>query len=172
MLTRTKGLVPNVQRICRESCNGRHAGSRLTLRAPRQSSSNSAFATTSSSSSSSTRFPFDGRHRPTPPTRHRRSRAHIHSSAVVCTIPPDDQAATSQTISDPGRPDVPSPLSSSRPVFAVSFLSAPPPTSDSSTVLGWLPATTETDEQKQVGLSDFKENRESQPQYREERGSE
>ncbi|ETW77269.1 hypothetical protein HETIRDRAFT_241563, partial [Heterobasidion irregulare TC 32-1] len=68
------------------------------------------------------------------------------------------------TFVDPNRPDLfyhlvapPTPLSSSRPVFAVSLLEAPPPSSTSSTILGWLPAEAEG-ESEGAGLNDFKEN--------------
>ncbi|KAJ6591057.1 hypothetical protein DFH09DRAFT_1138443 [Mycena vulgaris] len=52
--------------------------------------------------------------------------------------------------------DPPTPLSSSLPAFALSFLSSPPSAS-SSTVLGWLPAAT-TGNDDAAGLNDFKEN--------------
>ncbi|TFY77743.1 hypothetical protein EWM64_g6271 [Hericium alpestre] len=74
-----------------------------------------------------------------------------------------------ETISfaDPTRPDlfyhlVPVPQSLTAlagPVFAVSILPAPPPTPDSHTIMGWLPAEAGED----AGLNDFREN----PNFRE-----
>ena len=65
---------------------------------------------------------------------------------------------------DPDRPDLfyhlvdpPSALSRSHPVFALSFLSDPLPTSDSCAVIGWLPAAAEAEAQE-AGLNDFREN--------------
>ena len=52
----------------------------------------------------------------------------------------------------------PTPLSDSRPAFAVSLLAHPPPSSQSTTVLGWLPAETPGDD-RDAGLNDFVENR-------------
>ena len=70
---------------------------------------------------------------------------------------------------DPSRPDLfyhllPLPLepdpSQSIPVYALSFLPAPPPSPRSATVLGWLPAVTDTaTEDVGAGLNDFVENR-------------
>ena len=81
------------------------------------------------------------------------------------SIPSRNERQT--TFVDPNRPDLfyhlvapPTPLSSSRPVFAVSLLEAPPPSSTSSTILGWLPAEAEG-ESEGAGLNDFKENCES-----------
>ena len=68
------------------------------------------------------------------------------------------------TFEDPSRKGLfyhlvppPTPLSSTRPVFAVSLLADPPPFSDSSTVLGWLPAETPGEDQE-AGLNDFLQN--------------
>ena len=69
------------------------------------------------------------------------------------------------TFEDPSRKGLfyhlvppPTPLSDTRSVFAVSFLSDPPPFSESSTVLGWLPAETPGDDHE-AGLNDFVQNR-------------
>ncbi|KAF8270088.1 hypothetical protein EI94DRAFT_1798580 [Lactarius quietus] len=51
----------------------------------------------------------------------------------------------------------PTPLSDTRPVFAVSLLADPPPFPKSSTVLGWLPAETPGDDHE-AGLNDFVQN--------------
>ncbi|KDR80161.1 hypothetical protein GALMADRAFT_242422 [Galerina marginata CBS 339.88] len=71
---------------------------------------------------------------------------------------------------DPNRPDLfyhfvhpPTPLSSSLPAFALSFLNRSPPNVDSPTVIGWLPAETymtdtpESDQTKEASstLGDF-----------------
>ena len=68
------------------------------------------------------------------------------------------------TFEDPSRKGLfyhlvppPTPLSDTRSVFAVSFLSDPPPFSESSTVLGWLPAETPGDDHE-AGLNDFVQN--------------
>ena len=49
-------------------------------------------------------------------------------------------------------------MSATRPVFAVSLLADAPPSSESSTVLGWLPAETPADD-RDAGLNDFVQNR-------------
>lgn len=67
---------------------------------------------------------------------------------------------------DPSRPDLfyhllddPNPS-----VYALSFLSSPPLSPRSATILGWLPAVTEaTTEDVDAGLNDFVENRASVP---------
>jgi hypothetical protein len=75
--------------------------------------------------------------------------------------------ATIASFPDPTRPDIfyhlvrpPTPFSSSRPAFALSFLSSPPPLPDSCTIIGWLPAASDAAEQE-AGLNDFIENRQS-----------
>ena len=74
-------------------------------------------------------------------------------------------AATTTSFEDPSRTGLfyhlvppPTPLSDSRPAFALSLLADPPPSSESSTVLGWLPAETPGDD-RVAGLNDFVENR-------------
>ncbi|RDB23363.1 hypothetical protein Hypma_009472 [Hypsizygus marmoreus] len=69
---------------------------------------------------------------------------------------------------DPVRPDLfyylvdpPTPLSRDQPAYALSFLPSPPPSPDSSTVIGWLPAA--ASEAQEAGLNDFVEN----PKFRE-----
>lgn len=69
------------------------------------------------------------------------------------------------SFADPTRPDLfyhlvppPSPYSSNVPAFALSFLQTPPPSVNSYTVIGWLPASSEGQE-GEAGLNDFKENR-------------
>ena len=72
-------------------------------------------------------------------------------------------------LADPSRLDLfyhllPLPLepepSQSIPVYALSFLSAPPPSPRSATILGWLPAVTDAaSEDVDAGLNDFVENR-------------
>jgi len=75
-----------------------------------------------------------------------------------------DQSSQTTTFEDPSRKGLffhlvppPTPLSATRPVFAVSFLADPPPFSESSTVLGWLPAETPGDD-REAGLNDFVQN--------------
>jgi len=75
---------------------------------------------------------------------------------------------------DPNRPDLfyhlvnpPTPLSSSLPAFALSFLDTAPPSVNSPTVIGWLPAQTHANDasgpsqsqQKVAVLQDFVGNR-------------
>ena len=74
-------------------------------------------------------------------------------------------ASSSTTFEDPARKGLfyhlvppPTPLSNTRPVFAVSLLADAPPSPRSSTVLGWLPAETPADD-RDAGLNDFVENR-------------
>ncbi|KAF8892920.1 hypothetical protein BD779DRAFT_1436270 [Infundibulicybe gibba] len=68
---------------------------------------------------------------------------------------------------DPTRPDLfyhfcspPTPISSSLAAFALSFVRSPPPSLDSPTIIGWLPAeaTFSKPESQQAGLNDFREN--------------
>lgn len=90
----------------------------------------------------------------------------IHFSAIG---PCARRAVSSQTpIADPDRPDLfyhlvsfPHPVdsSSSATAYALSFLPTPPPSSNSATVIGWLPAITEgTSRDIEAGLHDFVEN--------------
>jgi hypothetical protein len=76
-------------------------------------------------------------------------------------------------LADPSRPDLfyhllplprdPDP-SQYIPVYALSFLPAPPPSPRSATIIGWLPAVTDAGtEDVDAGLNDFVENRASQP---------
>ncbi|KAI0649914.1 hypothetical protein C8Q79DRAFT_901051 [Trametes meyenii] len=67
-----------------------------------------------------------------------------------------------QSFPDPDRPDLfyhlfpaPTSISSSAPVFAISFLPEAPPSVLSSAVVGWLPASGQGEE---AGLNDFVEN--------------
>ncbi|KAJ7756956.1 hypothetical protein B0H16DRAFT_1537533 [Mycena metata] len=72
-------------------------------------------------------------------------------------------STSNESFTDPSRPDLryhlvepPTPLSSELPAFALSFLPTPP-SSNSSTVIGWLPAATSSSNDE-AGLNDFKEN--------------
>ena len=90
------------------------------------------------------------------------------TSSPVHALPsdrPSPEVPTSTTFEDPSRKGLfyhlvppPTPLSSTRPVFAVSLLADAPPSPKSSTVLGWLPAETPGDDCN-AGLNDFVENR-------------
>lgn len=78
---------------------------------------------------------------------------------------PSPEIPTSTTFEDPSRKGLfyhlvppPTPLSDTRPAFAVSLLADAPPSPESSTVLGWLPAETPGDN-RGAGLNDFVENR-------------
>lgn len=66
---------------------------------------------------------------------------------------------------DHTRPDLfyhllepPTPLSPDVPVYALSFLPSAPPVPNSATIIGWLPASTESQTEQDAGLNDFKEN--------------
>ncbi|TFK79563.1 hypothetical protein K466DRAFT_606054 [Polyporus arcularius HHB13444] len=92
--------------------------------------------------------------------------SYVHQRRRHSTQPPRNevqaQGGAVQSFPDPDRPDLfyhlftpPTSLSSTTPVFALSFLSTPLPSILSSTVLGWLPASGEGDS---AGLNDFVEN--------------
>ncbi|KAG6330769.1 hypothetical protein ID866_8319, partial [Astraeus odoratus] len=78
-------------------------------------------------------------------------------------------------ISDPSRPDLfyhlvslPHPVdpTKSTPAYAVSFLSSPPASGRSATVIGWLPAAAEAisvSGDVEAGLNDFTENSQFRP---------
>lgn len=76
-----------------------------------------------------------------------------------------DSNVAPTSFSDPSRPDLYYHLvhlestTSTQPVFALSFLPTPPSSADSSTVIGWLPASTLQGDDE-AGLNDFKQNRE------------
>lgn len=86
-------------------------------------------------------------------------------------LQPRRWSSSQAPLADPSRPDLfyhllPSPSepdhSQSTPVYALSFLPAPPPSPRSATILGWLPAVTEAgSEDVDAGLNDFVENRAS-----------
>ena len=85
-------------------------------------------------------------------------------SNFQCRCYTSDESAP---MTDPSRPDLfyhvlspPTPISRSLPAFGLSFISKPPPSVDSSAIIGWLPAVSKGEEQE-AGLNDFKENRES-----------
>lgn len=83
--------------------------------------------------------------------------------------------ATSQTMDtvfpDPNRPDLfyhlvnaPTPVSQTLPAYAISFSNETPPSVNSATILGWLPAQTHASEgsgakEQTSALNDFRENR-------------
>jgi hypothetical protein len=97
---------------------------------------------------------------PTPLATHRPYYRHFSSTHVL-----SDEPSFQTTFEDPSRKGLfyhlvhpPTPLSNTHPVFAVSLLPDPPPLSESSTVLGWLPAETPGDD-REAGLNDFLENR-------------
>ncbi|KAI0752739.1 hypothetical protein C8Q80DRAFT_472435 [Daedaleopsis nitida] len=84
-----------------------------------------------------------------------------HRSARSYTTPSSGGDAA-ESFPDPDRPDLfyhlytpPTALSSTTPVFALSFLATPPPSLLSSSVVGWLPASGEGEG---AGLNDFVEN--------------
>ncbi|KAM6501108.1 hypothetical protein JOM56_004122 [Amanita muscaria] len=67
------------------------------------------------------------------------------------------------TFSVPTRPDLyyhriepPTPISTSAPAFALSFLSTPPQSADANSVIGWVPALPQ--QGNEIGLGKFKEN--------------
>ncbi|KAF8480061.1 hypothetical protein DFH94DRAFT_630740 [Russula ochroleuca] len=97
--------------------------------------------------------------RPRPPLSFR----HFTSSSAHA-LPDGPPPASTSTFEDPSRKGLfyhlvppPTPLSATRPVFAVSLLADAPPSAESSTVLGWLPAETPGND-RDAGLNDFVEN--------------
>ena len=76
--------------------------------------------------------------------------------------------STPTSFPDPSRPDIfyhlvgpPTPLSSHRPAFAISFLPSPSPSPNSCTIIGWLPAAAggaDAESDSEAGLNDFVEN--------------
>ena len=98
---------------------------------------------------------------PPPPHSHPLQSLRRQQSTQSPTNEGQPQGAV-QSFPDPDRPDLfyhlfapPTALSSTTPVFALSFLATPPPSILSSTILGWLPASGEGDG---AGLNDFVEN--------------
>ncbi|OBZ76662.1 Tubulin-specific chaperone C [Grifola frondosa] len=87
-----------------------------------------------------------------------------HLSLRVCSSARKmTSRAAAQSFPDPDRPDLfyhlfhaPTPISSSLPVFALSFLPTPPASVMSCSVIGWLPASAAGD-QGEAGLNDFVE---------------
>ncbi|KAG2347114.1 hypothetical protein BDR05DRAFT_1057145 [Suillus weaverae] len=70
-------------------------------------------------------------------------------------------STSNSAISDPSRPDLfyhPVSLPTIGSVYAVSFLTQPPPTPDSCSVMGWLPAETAGEADAEAGLNDFVDN--------------
>ncbi|OSD01041.1 hypothetical protein PYCCODRAFT_1436823 [Trametes coccinea BRFM310] len=85
----------------------------------------------------------------------------LYSSSTASSERPEAGVAA-QSFADPDRPDLfyhlfpaPTSISSSASVFALSFLSEPPPSVLSAAVIGWLPASGEGGD---AGLNDFVEN--------------
>src|SRR5258707_2892148 len=92
-------------------------------------------------------------------------RHHRQFTSWRCSSGPSPEIPTSITFEDPSRKGLfyhlvppPTPLSDTRSVFALSLLADAPPSSESRTVLGWLPAETPGDD-RDAGLNDFVENR-------------
>ncbi|CDO77436.1 hypothetical protein BN946_scf184857.g43 [Trametes cinnabarina] len=88
--------------------------------------------------------------------------AHIRFHSSNSGREPSEGGTVVHSFADPDRPDLfyhlfaaPTSISSSTPVFALSFLSEPPPSVVSAAVIGWLPASGEGE---QAGLNDFVEN--------------
>ncbi|ESK83910.1 hypothetical protein Moror_7570 [Moniliophthora roreri MCA 2997] len=91
-----------------------------------------------------------------------RPQLHLQALRPISSSSSYYNEQTPTSFPDPSRPDLfyhlvtpptsPTSLSATSPVFAVSFLPTPPPTSDSSTIIGWVPAGEES------GLNDFVEN--------------
>ena len=99
---------------------------------------------------------------PQAPRHFTSSSVHALSSSAPS---PEIPTSTTGTFEDPLRKGLfyhlvqpPTPLSATRPVFALSLLADAPPHPESSTVLGWLPAETPGDDCN-AGLNDFVENR-------------
>ncbi len=87
--------------------------------------------------------------------------SHLHAPRASVTRPrryisstintdSDATASTDTVFADPHRPGLfyhlvpaPTPISATRPAFALSFIAEPPRASDAPSVIGWLPAQTE-----------------------------
>lgn len=89
----------------------------------------------------------------------------LRISKPCVTRPLSLTPSTRTVFSDPDRSDLfyhliqpPNPVSSSNPVYAVSFVSTEIPSPDSKAVMGWVPAGTEGE----VSLIGFRENGEPQ----------
>ena len=104
------------------------------------------------------------RHRPS--TSRRPHPLEKHRSFTTST--PRSSSDPPTSFPDPSRPDIfyhlvgpPTPVSSHRPAFAISFLPSPSPSPDSCTIVGWLPAAaagSAAESDSTAGLNDFVEN--------------
>ena len=106
-------------------------------------------------------------HLHTPRASVARPRRYISSSLSTDT---DATTSTDTIFADPHRPGLfyhlvpaPTPISATRPAFALSFLAEPPRALDAPSVIGWLPAQTEAVDPPDGGgqtaaLRDFREN--------------
>lgn len=95
---------------------------------------------------------------------HKRQLGPLSVRCFSSTLSRKEQSSRTTTFEDTSRKGLfyhlvppPTPLSDTRPVFAVSLLADPPPFSESSTVLGWLPAETPGGD-RDAGLNDFVQN--------------
>lgn len=89
---------------------------------------------------------------------------YLATSSARCQSSRNEEPANAPQppMKDPSHPSLfyhlfLSPESTSKPVFALSFLESRPPSVRSQTVLGWLPAVAEGGEDES-GLNDFEEN--------------
>ncbi|KAG1802053.1 uncharacterized protein HD556DRAFT_1334198 [Suillus plorans] len=94
-----------------------------------------------------------------PPSAHAASRVASPTSRTHALFA--RYSTSNSVISDPSRPDLfyhPVSLPMVGSAYAVSFLTQPPPTPDSCSVVGWLPAETAGEADAEAGLNDFVEN--------------
>lgn len=103
--------------------------------------------------------------RAAPPERRHTCQRTLRTQELQRTRFISSTLSTSKIFSDPDRPDLfyhliqpPNPVSSSNPVYAVTFISTELSHPDSKAVMGWVPAGIEGE----VSLIGFRENGESQ----------
>ncbi|KAI0827361.1 hypothetical protein BC628DRAFT_1318519 [Trametes gibbosa] len=141
----------------------------LALRSPIQNSIRRTLRCSHSYSTSALAARLSSPTRTPARSTHIRIRTLQSNSVRACSAAPTREYSTgsnapppASTLPDPDRPDLfyhlyhaPNAISARDPIFAVAFLSDPPPSVLSAVVIGWLPASGAGEE---AGLNDFVEN--------------
>lgn len=111
------------------------------------------------------RRPYCGRINRVPVVKYSSLHTSCHISFPNSATSSSGHDLPSGSFVDHTRPDLfyhlsepPTPLSPDAPVYALSFLPSASPVSNSATIIGWLPASTESQTEQDAGLNDFKEN--------------
>ncbi|KAJ4486894.1 hypothetical protein C8R41DRAFT_768434 [Lentinula lateritia] len=111
------------------------------------------------------RRPYCGRINRVPVVKYSSLHTSCHISFPNSATSSSGHDLPSGSFVDHTRPDLfyhlsepPTPLSPDAPVYALSFLPSASPVSNSATIIGWLPASTERQTEQDAGLNDFKEN--------------